>query len=82
MKLEIVDGYVVPNGDYKKMKKIRKGLVGKTFKSFNAVLDVLKIDEFVTVLGDTDSFGYGKGYKQVGKSAEGSWVQRNWATEY
>jgi hypothetical protein len=76
MKLKIMDGYEEDN----LLGKFRNGVVGKEFKSFNAVFDVLKNGEMVTVQGRVNRFPM---YKQVGIQKNGEkWIQRAWAYEY
>jgi len=75
MKLKIVCGYY---RDDSYLKDIRPELIGQTFNSFNKVLDVLKLDEHVTV----EDMSTGKGYKEVWKDSKGEWTQRRWVYEY
>lgn len=78
MKLKIVYGYILVDGNVGKIKDIRKELIGQTFTSFNKVWAALKLNEHVTV----EDIGTGNGYKEVWKDKEGEWVQRRWVFEY
>ena len=74
--MKIVDGYT-EGGGYKPMTaRSHPHLIGKSFRSFGAIVDALKPGEAVT----TEHL---QGYKQVGKDTKGQgWVQRNFAPEY
>lgn len=73
--MKVIDGFI---NDFQEMTvKSHPNLMGKSFRSFVDIVELLEPGETVTTKHIS------KGYKQVGKdSKHKGWVQRNFVHEY